>query len=333
MGETTLANTLGVSCRADRLAVARSEGELISALRRHGSDLLLLGGRSNVILPRRLRRPSVLVATRGIDVRSAGDGFLVTVRAGENWHGLVRWSLGQGLCGLENLALIPGSVGAAPIQNIGAYGVELAGRTDSVRVFDRLAGEVRHLSPAQCGFGYRTSVFKAEPERFAVLEVTLRLGRSGARVLDYPDVRQELRRLGWRQPNARQVAEAVIRIRRRKLPDPRRWGNVGSFFKNPVVAVEQAERLAESVPGLVHHACGSGVKLAAAQLIDLCGWKGHHAGAVGVWRRQPLVLVNRGSASADDFLALARGLRTSVLQRFRVPLELEPTVVSDSGVF
>ena len=327
-----LPNTLGVRCRAERLILARSDEELIAALERHGGDLVLLGGCSNVILPRRLRRPVCLVSTRGVDVRPAGDGFLVTAKAGENWHGLVRRTLGQGLSGLENLALIPGSVGAAPIQNIGAYGVELAERTDSVKVFDRVAGELKRLSPDQCGFGYRTSVFRSEPGRYAVLDVTLRLAPGGRRVLDYPDVGRELRRLGWRNPNPRQVAEVVIRVRRRKLPDPRLWGNVGSFFKNPVVAADEAERLAGSVPGLVRHAFGSGVKLAAAQLIDLCGWKGHQAGAVAVWHRQPLVLVNRGRASAEDFLTLARALRESVLRRFRVPLELEPTVVSDSGV-
>ena len=326
-----LRNTLGVPCRADRLIVARNDEQLVSALRRHQSDLVLLGGCSNVVLPRRLRRPVCLVSTRGIDIRRDGDRCLVTAKAGENWHGLVKRTLGQGLFGLENLALIPGSVGAAPIQNIGAYGVELAQRTESVRVFDRIEGEVKRLAPEQCRFGYRHRMFKSHPGRYAVLDVTLCLDRSARPVLDYPDVHRELRRLGWPDPSPRQVAEVVVRVRRRKLPDPRLWGNVGSFFKNPVVAADEAERIARSVPGLVRHAFGSGVKLAAAQLIDLCGWKGYRAGAVGVWHRQPLVLVNRGRASGDDFLALARTLRESVLERFRVPLELEPTVISDSG--
>ena len=327
-----LPNALGVPCRADSLIAARTDEELIATLRRHGRDLVLLGGRSNVVLPQRLKRPVCLVATRGVEIRPDGDGFLVTAKAGENWHGLVRRTIGRGLFGLENLALIPGSVGAAPIQNIGAYGVELAERTESVRVFDRVAGEVRRLSPEHCRFGYRTSVFRCEPERYAVLDVTLRLDRRGRRILNYPDVGREMRKQGWPAPNPRQVAEVVIRIRRRKLPDPRKWGNVGSFFKNPVVAPEEAERLACSVPGLVRHRFGHGVKLAAAQLIDLCGWKGYRTGDVGVWRRQPLVLVNRGRASADEFLALAQTLRESVLERFRVALELEPTVMSDSAV-
>ena len=326
-----LSNTLGVPCRADRLIAAHTDEELIAALRRHGRDLVLLGGRSNVILPQRIRRPVCVICTRGVEIRPDGESFLVTAWAGENWHGLVRRTLGNGLHGLENLALIPGSVGAAPIQNIGAYGVELAERTVSVRVFDRVAGEVRRLSRADCRFGYRTSVFRAEPERYAVLDLTLRLDRCGRRVLDYPDVGRELLRQGWPEPNPRQVAEIIIRIRRRKLPDPRSWGNAGSFFKNPVVAAGQAERLADSIPGLVRHAAGPDVKLAAAQLIDLCGWKGYRAGGVAVWYRQPLVLVNRGRASADDFLTLARALRESVLKRFGVPLELEPTVVTDSA--
>ena len=327
-----LPNTLGVPCKADRCIVARTGAQLIAALKRHAQDLVVLGGCSNVVLPARLKRPVCLVATRGIELRPEGGSFLVTAAAGESWHGLVRRTLGSGLGGLENLALIPGSVGAAPIQNIGAYGVELAERIVSVRVFDRTTEEIEDFSPERCGFGYRTSVFKSDPDRYAVLAVTLRLDRHGLPVLNYPDVSRELGRLGWREPSPRQVAEVIIRVRRRKLPDPRRWGNVGSFFKNPVVTADAAERLARSVPGLVRHDAARGVKLAAAQLIDLSGWKGHRAGAAGVWHRQPLVLVNHGGACGDDFLTLAGILRDSVMQRFQVRLELEPRVISDSGV-
>ena len=331
-----LRNTLGVHCDAENLIVARSSDQLLAALRRYSQDLILLGGCSNVVLPARLMRPVCVVSTRGVQVRTDGSDCLVTAAAGESWHALVKQTLGSGLGGLQNLALIPGSVGAAPIQNIGAYGVELSDRVVSVQVFDRSRDKVADLSPERCQFGYRTSIFKSDPGRYAVLAVTLRLdscgNRCGRQVLDYPDVRREMRRLGWLHPSPRQVAEIVIRIRRRKLPDPRRCGNVGSFFKNPVVTREAAERLAHSVPGLVRHAAGTGIKLAAAQLIDLCGWKGYREGAVAVWHRQPLVLVNRGQARGDDFLALARTVRDSVMRRFRVALELEPTVVSDSGL-
>ncbi len=257
---------------------------------------------------------------------------MVTAAAGESWHALVRRTLGAGFAGLENLALIPGSVGAAPIQNIGAYGVELAGRLDSLRVFDRLSGTVEQFGPEDCRFGYRTSIFKAEPDRYAVLAVTLRLGRHGQLVLDYPDLGRELHRQGWWDPNPRQVAEAIMGIRQRKLPDPRRWGNIGSFFQNPIVTPVRADHLAHSIPGLVRHIADDGIKLSAAQLIDQCGWKGRRSGPVGVWYRQPLVLVNRGGASAEDFLAVARTIRVAVLRRFGVPLQLEPTVVGDSGI-
>ena len=326
---TLLPNTLGVRCAAERLRFLHSEEALPQALSRW-EDALVVGQCSNLVLPGRLRRPVLVAAWRGLRLERRGADALLTAAAGESWHELVRYSLGQGLGGLENLALIPGSVGAAPIQNIGAYGVELSERLTEVRVFDRRQREACALAPPACRFGYRTSLFKAQPNRYVVLGLTLRLGPGNPLVLDYPDVRRELAQAGRAAPNPRQVAEAVIRIRRRKLPDPRLWGNVGSFFQNPVVAPPEAARLARRQPGLVAHAAAGGVKLAAAQLIELCGWKGRRLGAVGVWRRQPLVLVNFGGGQDADFLALAQRIQASVHQRFGVRLELEPTCVQDS---
>ena len=326
-------NTLRVRCQADRLCVVGSEAQMIEALRRGGEQALVLGQGSNVVLPDRLDQPVMLAAWRGLDLRVRGDEALLTCAAGESWHGVVRYSLGQGWAGLENLALIPGSAGAAPIQNIGAYGVELSERVAEVRVFDRAEQRVRTLDAEACEFGYRNSLFKSEPDRYAVLSLTLRLARRLPMRLDYPDVGLELQRQGVAKPTPRQVAEAVIRIRRRKLPDPRRWGNAGSFFKNPVVERRQAERLAQSEPGLVAHSVAGGVKLAAAQLIDRCGWKGQRRGGVGVWRRQPLVLVNLGTASGPDFLALGQLIRQSVRERFGVDLELEPSAIRPLGSF
>jgi UDP-N-acetylmuramate dehydrogenase len=261
----------------------------------------------------------------------------VTAAAGENWHELVRFCLGQGLEGLENLALIPGLVGAAPIQNIGAYGVELADHFVHLTALDSRTGVIRTLRAADCGFGYRHSVFKTPAgAHWIVLSVTVRLHRHGARVLDYPDLRLELDRVGWDRPSAVQVAEAVIRVRRRKLPDPRRHGNVGSFFENPQVPEAVARSAHERVPALTLRAAGPGqVKLSAAQLIDACGWKGRTRGAAGVWHRQPLVLVNRGSATGADVLALAEAIRGDVAERFGIRLQLEPRVLGqdDSPVF
>ena len=185
-------------------------------------------------------------------------------------------------------------------------------------------GRVRTLPAGACGFGYRTSLFKREPARHVVLDLTLRLSPRAPLRLDYPDLRLELERLGWRRPTHRQVAEAIICIRRRKLPNPKRWGNIGSFFKNPVVSAQMAERLAARQPRLVRHRVAGGVKLAAAQLIDLCGWKGRRLGAVGVWHRQPLVLVNLGGGAGEDFLTLGERICSAVERRFGVRLELEP---------
>lgn len=323
----TVRNTLDLPCRAERGMVAGSEAQLIAALRRHPQELLVLGDGSNVILPERLTRPLCFAAFRGIEIRHRRGHALLTAAAGENWHALVRHSLDQGLAGLENLALIPGSAGAAPAQNIGAYGLELAERLVAVRALDRRSGAIAELDPGDCAFGYRSSIFKRKPERYAVLALTLRLERRWQPRLDYPDVYRELERLGWRRPSPRQVAQVIVRIRRRKLPDPRQWGNAGSFFQNPIVAPEQAEQLRRREPGLIMHQADSGTKLAAAQLIDLCGWKGRRMGDAGVWRQQPLVLVNHGRARRGDFLALAEAIRASVQARFQVALELEPTLI------
>ena len=320
-------NTLGVPCVADRLCVARSEAQMIEALREGGDRTVVLGQGSNVVLPERLDQPVVLAAWRGLRLRVSGDDALLTCAAGENWHGVVRYCLGQGWAGLENLALIPGSAGAAPIQNIGAYGVELSERVAEVRVFDRAENRVRALTAEACGFGYRDSQLKADPARYAVLSLTLRLARRMPVRFDYPDVEQELRRQGVTQPTPRTVAEAVIRVRRRKLPDPRQWGNAGSFFKNPIVDPGQAERLARTEPSLATYPVAGGVKLAAAQLIDRCGWKGRRRDGVGVWHRQPLVLINFGTGSGPDFLALGEEVRRSVRERFGVDLELEPSAM------
>ena len=319
-------NTLGVHCAARCLRFVRSERELPEALS-HWPDALVVGQCSNLVLPKRLERPLLVAAWRGLRLVREGEDALLTAAAGESWHALVRYSLGQGLGGLENLALIPGSVGAAPIQNIGAYGVELSERLTEVRVLDRRDDRVRSLAPSACGFGYRTSLFKAQPQRYVVLGLTLRLGPCNSLVLEYPDIERELTRLGQGEPSRRQVVEAVIRVRRRKLPDPRLWGNVGSFFKNPVVSEDAARRLLQSHPNLVAHPTAAGVKLSAAQLIDRCGWKGRRQGKVGVWHRQPLVLVNHGGGAGEDFLALGERIRQSVAERFGVWLELEPTAL------
>lgn len=330
-------NTLGVPSRAEHLVVLAGEDDvpaLMDSLRRRGTgpaDLTVLGGGSNVVLRRRVEGVTCLVRTRGIRLEPDGPRrMLLTAAAGERWHDLVRYSLGQGLAGLENLALIPGAVGGAPIQNIGAYGAELADRFVSLQALDTSTGRIHRFRCADCGFGYRDSYFKRpEAAPLIILEVTLRLARGGASpVMDYPDLAQELGRLGWSRPSPVQVAEAVIRVRRRKLPDPRFAGNVGSFFQNPEVARTRAAELGRRHPALTRRpAAGGRVKLSAAQLIDACGWKGRAVGLVGVWHRQPLVLVNRGGATGTDFLTVSEEIRRDVASAFGVTLELEPRVI------
>jgi UDP-N-acetylmuramate dehydrogenase len=344
-------NTLGVHATAEQLVSAESEADLRRVvLEAHAASrpLLVLGGGSNVVLQRHVPGVVCLMRLHGLRVEPLGpQTYAVSAAAGEGWHGLVRYCLGRGLFGLENLALIPGSVGAAPLQNIGAYGVELADRLLSLRAMDTTSGEIREFDRAACEFRYRDSLFKSsKPGRFIIVEVTLQLSTKPQPVLDYPDVHAELGRLGYANPSPAQIAEAVIRVRRRKLPDPRHIGNVGSFFKNPLVPAPLAERLREEIAGLVEHEVPGQrrggrsrlVKLSAAQLIDLAGWKGARRGNVGVWQRQPLVLVNlggkpggqNGERSGADFLSLSQEIRADILTRYGVTLELEPRVVGDA---
>jgi UDP-N-acetylmuramate dehydrogenase len=289
----------------------------------------VLGGGSNVVLRRRIPGTVLLMRTRGFAVDPERNGSAIfTIAAGEEWHDAVQFSLGQGYGGLENLALIPGSAGAAPIQNIGAYGVELAQRFVRLRALDLETGRVYTFDSASCRFGYRESRFK-EPgeEDLVMLDVSVRVSRKPDLVLDYPDVARELEAMECSRPDAVDVAHAIVQIRRRKLPDPRDVGNAGSFFKNPVVSKAVADSASARLPGLTIYATDGQVKLAAAQLIDRCGWKGVRRGNVGVWERQALVLVNFGGASAAELLELADAIRCDVAAKCGVELALEPRVL------
>jgi UDP-N-acetylmuramate dehydrogenase len=245
-----------------------------------------------------------------------------------NWDALVDWTLQRDLRGLENLALIPGQVGAAPIQNIGAYGTEVAESIGYVEAWDRHAGRAVRLARDECAFGYRDSIFKRDAERWIVTAVEFRLSRTAPLRLDYSGVREELSAMGVTGPTAQQVAEAVRRLRRRKLPDPAVIGNAGSFFKNPVVDAAVAGRLLDEHPTAPVFPAGAGHrKLSAAWLIERCGWRGHREGDAGIAAQHALVLVNHGHASGAELLALARSVAHSVEQRFGVRLEPEPRIV------
>lgn len=286
-----------------------------------GSNLLLTGDFDGLVL-------QVRIAGRE-RVGEEADAWLVRAGAGENWHDFVRWTLAQGWPGLENLSLIPGTVGAAPVQNIGAYGLEMAERFQQLEAVDLETGAAVTFDRDACRFGYRDSVFKnAAAGRYLITGVTFRLPKRWRPVTGYADVARELAERCIAQPTAQDISDAVVAIRQRKLPDPARIGNAGSFFKNPVVDADAFAGLAARFPELPHYPQPDGsVKLAAGWLIDRCGWKGKQLGPVGVYERQALVLVNRGGARGEDVLRLARAIQESVRTTFGVELEPEPVML------
>ncbi|MFP3565517.1 UDP-N-acetylmuramate dehydrogenase [Paraburkholderia sp. SIMBA_030] len=321
-------NTFGFDVRARFACRIEREAQLMAAVRdprAAGLPRLVLGGGSNVVLTGDFGGLVLLVALRGRQiVREDKDAWYVEAAAGESWHDFVAWTLAQGLPGLENLALIPGTVGAAPIQNIGAYGLEMCERFASLRAVELATGEVVELDADACRFGYRDSFFKREGrDRFVITSVTFRLPKVWTPRAGYADLAREL--AADAAPTAQAIFDAVVAVRRAKLPDPLQLGNAGSFFKNPVVEAAQFEALKVQAPDLVSYLQPDGrVKLAAGWLIDRCGWKGHAMGSAAVHERQALVLVNRGGASGAEVLALARAIQEDVRARFGVELEAEP---------
>jgi len=322
-------NTFGLDATAALLLEIETEEDLLKAPALDPTRDLVIGGGSNVVLVDDVPGSVFLNRIRGRAVIGEdGPDCLVEAGAGEDWHGLVQWSLERGLSGLENLSLIPGSVGAAPIQNIGAYGVELDSVVERISCWDWRRGGWASFGRDDCRFGYRDSRFKAEPDRYLVTSVRLRLRTSFEPELSYAGLAEELQSAGIAEPAARDVSEAVIRLRRRKLPDPAVEGNAGSFFKNPVVDAARADALRGRHPALpAWPQAGGACKLSAAWLIDACGLKGAAVGGAAVSERHALVLVNRGGATGRDVAALAARVQAAVADRFGVELEPEPRLV------
>ncbi len=310
----------------------------------------ILGGGSNIVLTGDVKPLVLKIECMGKRVVQETDkGTVIEVGAGEDWHALVAWTLERGYPGLENLAMIPGTVGASPVQNIGAYGLELQDRFHSLDAIDLVTGSLYTLDAAQCGFGYRDSVFKhvapdaatsalnsaGSPvtgfglrDRVVITHVRLFLPKPWKPVLGYADLERKMADTGITAPDARQIFEWVCAIRGAKLPDPALLGNAGSFFKNPQVTREQCDDIIQREPRIVHYPMADGaVKLAAGWLIDACGWKGKSVGNAAVYERQALVLVNRGGATGGEVMTLARAIQTSVYERFGIQLEPEPVVV------
>ncbi len=290
----------------------------------------VLGGGSNIVLTRDMPQVVLKVEVTGIRlVEERPDALIVEAGAGEDWTAFVERTVENGWAGLENLAMIPGTVGASPVQNIGAYGIELKDRFESLDAVDLVTGRTVTLGPEICAFGYRDSVFKHSlAGRSVITRVRFRLPRPWQPVLGYVELERKMQETGVTAPTPRQIYDWVCAIRRGKLPDPRLIGNAGSFFKNPVVTPEQCRDIIGRDPEIVHYPLPDGsVKLAAGWMIDACGWKGKTVGQAGVYERQALVLVNRGGAIGSEVMTLALAIQESVYGRFGIRLEPEPVVV------
>jgi UDP-N-acetylmuramate dehydrogenase len=346
-------NTFHIVAKAHHLVRIRSEEDVQAVLadpQWATMPKFMLGGGSNLVLTGDVKPLVLKVEIKGIRLLSeTAKHYVVEAGAGENWHDLVAWTLDNGYPGLENMAMIPGTVGASPVQNIGAYGVELQDRFESLDAVDLQTGQVFTLNAAQCAFGYRDSVFKRGgaiatgdtaqtglglKNRALILRVRFALPKAWKPVLGYADIEKKMTEHACTQPTARQLFDWVCAIRRAKLPDPDVIGNAGSFFKNPTVTTEQCADIIARDPKVVHYRMDDGsVKLAAGWLIDSCGWKGKSVGQAGVYEKQALVLVNRGAgtdgngATGGEVMTLAKAIQTSVYERFGILLEPEPVVL------
>ncbi|MFI2810013.1 UDP-N-acetylmuramate dehydrogenase [Microbulbifer sp. JSM ZJ756] len=323
-------NTLAIAARAAHFAQVENLDQLREALefaRRKKLPILPLGGGSNIVLTGNFPGLVIHLDNPGLEVREQGERTLVTAGAGENWHQLVMATVDRGLGGLENLALIPGRIGAAPIQNIGAYGVELRDSFSSLEALHIATGEIHIFSASDCEFGYRDSVFKGRArDQYIITSVSLELHGEWHPRVDYPALQQYFReqQIDSSGLTPRAVAEAVIAVRNSKLPDPAQIPNAGSFFKNPIIDGDLYRELKKAHPDLVAYEVGERWKLAAGWLIDRAGWRGKRQGAVGVHERQALVLVNPGHGAGAEVTGLAQEIAADIHAKYGVELEPEP---------
>lgn len=325
--------TFGIAQRARYYTAVSNRAELLEALafaRQQRLPYFILGGGSNILFTRDFLGLVIHMAITGIRAQPEPDGsVLVRAGAGENWHQFVCWCLENGYYGLENLSLIPGTVGASPMQNIGAYGVEVKDHFAYLEALEISSGEVHRFDAAACAFGYRESIFKkALKDRYIILEVAFRLLTEPQLRMDYGDIAATVEQLAaGGPPSPKLVAQAVIQIRQSKLPDPAKIGNAGSFFKNPIVSEAQYALLAITYPDMPHYPVAEGVKIPAGWLIEQAGFKGLTRGQAGVHARQALVLVNYGEARGAEILALSEEIMQVVAQRFGIHLEREVNIL------
>ncbi len=326
-------NSFGVSVSADLFTALRSSDDVDALISWRKANLstpcLLIGGGSNMLFVHDFKGLAVVVCLKGQElIAEDDDAFYIKAAGGENWHDFVRWTIDEGYAGLENLSLIPGTVGAAPMQNIGAYGVELGDRLQSLDAIDLSTGERRTFNNEECQFAYRDSFFKRQqPDRWLIESVTFRLPKNPKWITAYAGVEAAL---DGQEPNARLISDAVIALRQSKLPDPKVIGNAGSFFKNPIMPIEQWKALRAKFPDLPGYPQNDNkdlIKTSAGWLIDQCAWKAFRDGDAGIYEKHALVLVNHGEASGKALWDLAERIIKSVKEKFDLTLEAEPRVI------
>jgi len=326
-------NTLGFSQSAERFVETHSDAQLVCAIEHAQSNawpIFILGGGSNIVLTQNIPGLTIRPINTTVRYDSAGTRYKtrVTVGAGMPWHQLVTDTLEYGLRGLENLSLIPGTVGAAPVQNIGAYGVELDSLVTRVRALHIDSRQWQDFTREQCDFSYRQSFFKANTHQYVITEVELALGECNQLKYDYASLQAHLDSRGISHPDAMQISESVVATRKARLPDPAVLANVGSFFHNPVISKDQAEQLQQLHPGIPTYDAGdAGIKVSAAWMIEQLGFKGMKTDNVGVHEHQSLVLVHLGNGRGEELLALATQIKQAVRQRYSIALHIEPTVL------
>ncbi len=325
-------NTFGVMARARMFADIEREEDLLALFSDENikqTDSLILGGGSNILFTRNFEGLIIHINIKGISHRIDGDNVYLTAGGGEVWNDLVHYAVDHEFAGIENLSLIPGSVGASPVQNIGAYGVELMDVFDSCQAFEISSGQIRTFTSEECNFSYRDSIFKSSLKGlYIITKVTFKLSLTFSPKITYGAIKDELGKRNINQPTIKDISSIVSYIRVSKLPDPKTIGNAGSFFKNPIVPVGKFIQLQSNFPDIVHYPASPGfIKLAAGWMIEYCGWKGKVLGNAGTWKNQALVIVNTGKASGNEIYNFSELIIESVKSRFDVTLEREVNII------
>lgn len=325
-------NTFRIDVMAKYFVEVTSNEDLLALIQTDefkSNEKFVLGGGSNLLLTKDFDGIVIRLGIKGIEVEEKGDDIFVKAGAAEVWNDFVQFNVNKGYAGLENLSLIPGTVGACPIQNIGAYGVEVKDTIVEVEAFHLASASIQKFTNAECKFAYRESIFKNECKgEYIIVSVTFKLSKIPSLKLHYGAIEEELNKRGITNPSLRNVADVVSEIRVSKLPDPSTIGNSGSFFKNPIIEKSQFDELISKHPALVNFPASDGrVKLAAGWLIEQCGWKGKQIGHVGTWKNQALVIVNHGDASGKEIYDFSALIIQSVFERFGVSLEREVNIL------